>query len=198
MKRMFRVKGSGNSITVDGTLKKSKIKINGNNNSLIIEKGRYKNLDIGIDGDNHKIHIKSTDRITGLKIVVQNHDNEIIIEPGVGVAGALLVACGKNNRIFIGRDTRISDNVAMWGCDGHSIMQNGEIVNLSKPITIGSHVWIGTGVKILKGTIIGDNSVVGLGSLLNGKEYPANVVIAGTPAKIVKENIEWLVENLEA
>lgn len=198
MMRMFRIKGHGNSINIEGTLKKSKIKINGNNNSVIIEKGRYKNIDIGIDGDNHKIHIKSTDRITGLKIVVQNYDNEIIIESGVGISSALLVACGRNNRIVIGRDTMISDNVAIWGCDGHSITQNGEIVNLSKSITIGSHVWIGTGVKILKGTKIGDNSVIGLGSLLSGKEYPANVVIAGTPAKIVKENIEWTVENLES
>lgn len=194
---MLRVKGHDNSINIEGTLKKSKIKINGSHNSVTIEKGLYKNIDIGINGNNHKIHIKSTDRISGLKIVVQNHDNEIIIESGVGVAGALLVACGKNNRIFIGRDTMISTDVAMWGCDGHSITQNGEIVNLSKPIIIGSHVWIGTGAKILKGTIIGDNSVVGLGSLLNGKEYPANVVIAGMPAKIVKENIEWTVENLE-
>lgn len=194
---MFRIKGHGNSINIDGTLKKSKIKINGNNNSVIIEKGRYKNIDIGIDGDNHKIHIKSTDRITGLKIVIQNYDNEISIGSGVGIAGALLVACGRNNSIVIGQDTMISDNVAMWGCDGHSIIQNGMVINFSKPIIIGSHVWIGTGVKILKGTKIGDNSVVGLGSLLNGKEYPKNVVIAGTPAKIIKENVEWTVENLE-
>lgn len=194
---MLRVRGKDNILDIKGKLKNSKIKINGNKNTLIIEEGRYKNIDIGIDGDNHTIIIKSSNRITGLKIVVQNHDNKIFIDTGVGIAGALLVACGTNNSISIGQESMISDDVAMWGCDGHSITQAGKVINLSKPIVIGSHVWIGTGVKILKGTTVGDNSVVGMGSLLNGKEYPNNKVIVGNPAKVVKDNIDWTVENLE-
>jgi len=197
LKRIIRIRGKDNLLEITGKLKNSKIKINGNNNTLIIEEGRYKNIDIGIDGDNHTIIIKSSNRITGLKIVVQNHDNKVSIDTGVGIAGALLVACGTNNSISIGQDSMISDDVAMWGCDGHSITQAGKVINLSKPIVIGSHVWIGTGVKILKGTTVGDNSVVGMGSLLNGKEYPNNKVIVGNPAKVVKENIDWTIENLE-
>lgn len=197
LKRFIRIRGKENILDIKGKLKNSKIKINGNNNTLIIEEGRYKNIDIGIDGDNHTIIIKSSNRITGLKIVVQNHDNKIFIDTGVGIAGALLVACGVNNTISIGRDSMISDDVVMWGCDGHSITQAGKVINLSKPIIIGSHVWIGTGVKILKGTEIADDSVVGLGSILSGKKYPSHSVIVGNPAKVIKENIDWSVENLE-
>lgn len=198
LQMITRVKGKGNVLKIEGKIvKNSKIRVNGNNNTIIIEKGRYKNLDVGIDGDNHKLVIKATDRITGLKIVMQNVHNEICIGKGVGIAGALLVACGKNNDIRIGDECMISNDVAMWGCDGHSILQYGHIVNLSKSIEIGSHVWIGNGVKILKGSKIGDHSVVGLGSLLSGKEYPNNVLIAGIPGKIIKEHIDWSVENLE-
>lgn len=198
MKKFLRIKGKNNSVEIIGKLKKSKIKINGNNNFLLIEQGKYKNLDIGIDGDNHRIIIRSSDRIAGLKIVMQNHDNEILIESGVGIAGALLVACGVNNRISIGQDSMISTDVAIWGCDGHSITQEGKVINLSKPIIIGSHVWIGTGVKILKGTEIANDCVVGLGSILSGKKYLSSSVIVGNPAKVIKENIDWSVENLEA
>lgn len=46
-------------------------------------------------------------------------------------------------------------------------------------------MWIGLNALILKGTIIGDNCVVGAGAVVKGK-FPANCVIAGNPAKIVK------------
>ena len=56
-----------------------------------------------------------------------------------------------------------------------------------KPIVIGRNVWIGNNVIILKGTEIGDNSVIGAGSVVTGGKFPSNVVIAGNPARILKE-----------
>ncbi|MDO9304111.1 MAG: hypothetical protein Q7T77_02200 [Sulfuricurvum sp.] len=198
VRMITRVKGEGNILKIEGKIvKNSKIRVNGNHNMIVIEEGRYKNLDIGIEGNNHKLLIKSSDRIAGLKIVIQNTHNEIRVGRGVGIAEALIVACGKNNCISIGENSMISTDVAIWGCDGYSILHDGDVVNFSKSIEIGSHVWVGSSVKILKGTKIGNNSIVGLGSLLNGKEYPSNVVIVGIPGKIVKENIDWTVENLE-
>ena len=55
-----------------------------------------------------------------------------------------------------------------------------------KPIVIGRNVWIGNNVMILKGTEIGDNSVIGAGAVITGGKFPSNVVIAGNPAKVVK------------
>jgi acetyltransferase-like isoleucine patch superfamily enzyme len=51
------------------------------------------------------------------------------------------------------------------------------------PVHIGENVWISDRVAILPGTRIGDNSVVSFGALC-GREYPANVVIVGNPAKV--------------
>lgn len=53
-------------------------------------------------------------------------------------------------------------------------------------VTIGSNVWVGGGVSILPGVSIGDNCIVGAGSVVT-KSFPANVVIAGNPAKVIKE-----------
>ena len=53
------------------------------------------------------------------------------------------------------------------------------------PITIGNDVWIGMGAQILPGVIIGDNVVVAAGAVVN-KNVPANTVVAGVPAKVVK------------
>jgi acetyltransferase-like isoleucine patch superfamily enzyme len=54
------------------------------------------------------------------------------------------------------------------------------------PVVIGDNVWIGMGAVILKGVTIGDNSVVAAGSIVT-KDIPPNVVVAGNPARVVKE-----------
>ena len=56
----------------------------------------------------------------------------------------------------------------------------------TKPVKIGDNVWIGMNAVILKGVTIGDNSVVAAGSVVS-KSIPANVVVAGNPAVVVKE-----------
>ena len=196
----IRIKGVGNTILFsDNTTfgKDSKIKINGDNNIIQFGNGKFKNIQIGIDGNNHKIIIGDTTRIQGLKVVIQNRNNKVIIGNNVGANNVLLVSCGINNFITVGDNCMFSTNVEIWGCDGHSILHNGEIINKSRPVIIGNNVWIGSGVKILKGTNIKNNCVVGAGSLLTNKEFSCNSLIVGNPAKVVKENISWSVENLE-
>lgn len=56
----------------------------------------------------------------------------------------------------------------------------------AKPIRIGNNVWIAANVTVLPGVAIGDNAVVGAGSVVT-KDVPENVVVAGNPAKIIKE-----------
>ena len=55
-----------------------------------------------------------------------------------------------------------------------------------KPVTIGNNVWIGGRAVILPGVTLGDNVVVGAGSVVT-KSFPSDVVIAGNPAKIIKQ-----------
>lgn len=55
-----------------------------------------------------------------------------------------------------------------------------------KPVFIGSNVWLGDNVSVMPGVSLGDNVIVGANSVVT-KSFPANVVIAGCPAKIIKE-----------
>lgn len=54
------------------------------------------------------------------------------------------------------------------------------------PVRLGSNVWVAAQVGILPGTTIGDNSVVGFGAVCSG-DYPANVLIAASPATVVRQ-----------
>lgn len=58
--------------------------------------------------------------------------------------------------------------------------------NISRPILIGSDVWIGAHSIILSGVKIGDGAVIAAGSVIN-QDVPANTIVGGVPAKIIKE-----------
>ncbi len=53
------------------------------------------------------------------------------------------------------------------------------------PITIGKNVWIGCGVRVLRGVTIGDGAVVGAGSVVTDS-IPSDAVAVGVPAKVIK------------
>jgi len=56
----------------------------------------------------------------------------------------------------------------------------------AKPVTIGDRVWVGGGVHINPGVTIGDNCIIGSGSVLT-KDIPANMIAAGIPARVIRE-----------
>ena len=63
-------------------------------------------------------------------------------------------------------------------------MENREY---GKPVSIGSNVWIGGNCVVLPGVSIGDNSIIGAGSVVT-KDIPSNVVAVGNPCEVIKEN----------
>jgi maltose O-acetyltransferase len=85
--------------------------------------------------------------------------------------------------ITIGEGTAFSkDNKVITG--SHDIYDRQKVV--AKPITIGKNVWVTTNCVILPGVTIGDNSVIGAGSIVT-KDIPANVIAAGNPCKVIKK-----------
>lgn len=85
-----------------------------------------------------------------------------------------------------------SNEITFRTGDSHSIINNlGERINQSEDIRIGNHVWIGQKVIVLKGAEIGNDSITGTASLVTGKKFEDNVIIAGSPAKVIKQGVSW-------
>lgn len=103
--------------------------------------------------------------------------------------------------ISIGRNTTISTQVVILTHD-FSISKGLSLINAPhsgkflKPVLIGNNCFIGMRTTILPGTTIGDNVIVGAGSIVKG-DYPSNVVIAGNPAKIICSTDEWAKRHYE-
>ncbi|RYD91266.1 MAG: sugar O-acetyltransferase, partial [Sphingobacteriales bacterium] len=57
---------------------------------------------------------------------------------------------------------------------------------LGRPVTIGNRVWIGAGVIICPGVNIGDDAVIGAGSVVT-RDIPAGVFAAGNPCRVIKD-----------
>ena len=138
-----------------------------------------------------------------------NINGELIIEGNVNVGkgcrfdvctGAICVLrqcsiTGQSNFIVANRLTIGEGSVISWGCeisdsDWHNIDYQGKRER-DQAIVIGSHVWIGSHVKILKGVHIGNNPVVAANSVVTKSFGEENILIAGNPAMIIKRGVEW-------
>lgn len=165
----LRISGKNNEFNLgkDSILKKANIKIKGNNNKVIIYENCYiKEMNFEIRGENTCLIIGKNTSIQGIKIVM-----------GRG-------------KIEIGKDCMLSSDIEIRNTDSHKIYKGKELINDNRDIKIESNVWIGTKVIILKGSIIGKGSIVGAGSVVSGK-FGDNIIIAGNPAKKIKEDIRW-------
>jgi NDP-sugar pyrophosphorylase family protein len=80
----------------------------------------------------------------------------------------------------------MANSVYITDSDWHGIYDRTERSEEVRPIHIGENAWLGDHCVILKGVTIGENSVVGANAVVS-KDVPANVVVAGNPAAVVKE-----------
>ncbi len=89
--------------------------------------------------------------------------------------------------ITIGDDVYITDGVKFLTHDGGTLLFRKYVPDLeiTKPITIGNHVYIGNNVIILPGVNIGNNVIIGAGAVVS-KDIPDNSVAVGVPARVIK------------
>jgi len=100
------------------------------------------------------------------------------------------IACFKE--IHFGNHCLLSWNILIMDTDAHPVYdQENQQINADAPIKIGNKVWIGCRSTILKGAAIADGSIVGANSVVHKIFNHNNCIIAGNPARIVKENVHW-------
>jgi len=137
--------------------------------------------------------------------------NNIIIGSGISVGyGCKIYAQDENSSIIIGNKVSLNDNVMINADHGKIIIGDGSMIgpntvlrasnhvfsttslffrdqgHKSGSINIGKNVWLGANVSILPDVRIGENVVIGAGSVVT-KDLPDNVVACGVPAKIIRE-----------
>ena len=191
-------KGNKNIIDIESesNFKRSRFIINGNNNLIKISKSlSYTNFIINLKGNNKKIIIKPSNKnINGLKLVSIRGDNqEFIIGENFSCGGLEVQMNDGGEKFTIGDGCLFSWGIKARTSDGHSVidLETNKAINTPKDIHIADRVWVGEDVSFLKGSIIKEDSVVGSRAVVTKAFDKTNIVIAGFPAVIVKENITW-------
>jgi maltose O-acetyltransferase len=97
--------------------------------------------------------------------------------------GGVILDCAE---VFLGANTLIGPNLGIYAAD-HAIDAEERIKGgcIGKPVRVGRNVWLGGDVKILAGVTIGDNTIIGSGSVVT-KSIPANVIAAGNPCRVLR------------
>ena len=139
------------------------------------------------------------DRQNLIKKILGKTKENYLLEPPIHFDYGYNIEIGENfysnhNLVILDTTTvKFGDNVMLGpNCGlytaGHP--ENVEIRNsgleYAKPITIGNNVWIGGNVVILPGVTIGDNSIIGAGSVVT-KDIPSNVIAVGNPCKVKRK-----------
>lgn len=170
------IEGDNNEVFVDegAFVDKASLFIRGNNNKLFIGKNCFIGPDcrFRLEGDNTIIYISdNTSATRKVEFCVQEDNREI----------------------FLGKDCMIANRVVIRTSDTHPITntESNKRINYADDVYIGNHVWIAPNCKIMKGSKIADNCIIGSDSTITKKYDKENCLIVGRPAKIVRENINW-------
>ncbi|HJA66515.1 MAG TPA: NAD(P)-binding protein [Candidatus Mediterraneibacter cottocaccae] len=145
-------------------------KENATNCSVILGNiGVQKNLGIQIMGNRAKCEIGNNSTFVETSIVINTE-----------------------GLVKVGNDCMFSHSITLAQSDQHYIfdLASRKRINNPKEINIGNHVWIGREVELLGGATIGDNSIIGARSVTSGT-FPANIIAAGAPARVIRENVIW-------
>lgn len=135
-----------------------------------------------------------------LKEIFAEIGNDCYIEPplhsnwggkhvhfGKGVYANFNLTLVDDTHIFVGDYTMLGPNVVI-ATAGHPILPELRPLayQYNMPVHIGKNCWLGAGVIVLPGVTIGDNTVIGAGSVVT-KDIPANVVAVGNPCRVLRE-----------
>jgi acetyltransferase-like isoleucine patch superfamily enzyme len=170
-----RIVGNNNVVRIGkgSIMRESTIQIMGNNNQIILLENCKiaKDADFYVSGNDNIILIRNNSRF--------NHHLHLCLEEG-------------NTKIDIGEDCMFANTITIRTSDSHAIYNNGSNVrtNPAKSVRIGDHVWVAPKATIMKGVTIGNGSIIGYQSVVT-KDIPENVMAAGAPACVIRENVLW-------
>lgn len=158
------------------------------------------------------VEIDPSSRIDNLTLQFTGSGAELRIGPGCKLTGRIFLSSGakvtigartiihgaafhmyEGGEVSLGEQCLFSHGISIRPSDAHKIfdLESGERINPPAPIRIGAHVWVGEQVSIMKGSIIPDGCIVGIGSIVTGKFDTPNCILAGAPARVVRENVRW-------
>lgn len=138
--------------------------------------------------ENATLEVGAVDVFSGSRITV--NPGAILKLGNMKMNQGVVIECFKS--ITIGNDVGIAEGVVIRDSDSHPIIINDCPISqdVSAPIVIEDHVWIGMNAIVLRGVTIGEGSIVAAGSVVS-RNVPPHSLVSGVPAKVIANNVSW-------
>lgn len=173
---------------------------------------------LNVSGENNTLDIADGCILNGLSVTMRGSNNHIRIDHGVRSGGYLHLWADEGSRIeigaastfesahiaateatsvLIGRDVMVATDVEIRSGDSHSILDaDGMRLNPAEDVVIDDHVWLAARVTLLKGSVLPQGTIVGAGSIVSGGPPNPQTLIAGVPARTIKQGVSWSRERV--
>ncbi len=178
----------GGAVEIRADLHSGMIKIGFNTATVFFDERSHRGA---IDNNGRIVFMGKATIGQGTRIFVKS-SGELVFGDNFWGTAENAISCHK--RIEFGKSVLLAFGILLMDTDTHQIVSatNEEVLNPDKAIVIGDRVWIGCRSTILKGTEIQEQSVIGAGAVVSRRFDKPHVMIAGNPAKVVKEGISWV------
>lgn len=197
------IHGSDNVIRIKNSFIHGRLEIiiHGKNNAVNFENVDFQGSGkIVISGNNHIVEITNEWIGKNLSVFINPPSVNRSLSPciikidGGTIEDLNIINPHGGTGVIIGRNHMISAGVSIQNTDSHPIYDADSNRLLNKPsknVIIGTNCWIGMNVTILKEVVLAPGTIVGYGAVVTKSHQEKNCIIAGVPAKIVKQNILW-------
>lgn len=191
-----------NRVIVNG--KKSKLRNNskitflGENNILYVEDGvDLSHSLIKFAGNNSIVYLRKSKYVYAVIIDIY-HNSTVYIGKDCFFNKPVHIIASEQQNVIIGDECLFSLGIYIRTADPHLIYDSlsKERINLSASVFVGDHVWIGQNALLLKGTKIGSGTIIGAATCVANKKIVSNVSVAGSPARVIRENVFFLHNNV--
>ena len=174
----------------------------------------FKNVSFQIKGKNIKIEIGELTRLSDCCITIKGSECCAIIKGGGRLSNVHLyiqddksaikigrkftiesghIASTEGELIDIGDDCMFSNDIEIRNGDSHAIvdMESLTRTNNARSVKIGNHVWLTAHCRVLKGSVIPDDCIIGNSAIVSGQLKTSHAIYGGSPLRLLQENRTW-------
>ncbi|WP_352258231.1 acyltransferase [Psychrobacter sp. TB55-MNA-CIBAN-0194] len=164
----------------------------GHDNQINIgEHGKFNKLKIDINGSHNRITIGEKVKFSGQLLIVGNH---LHIHIGNHTTAIDCYILARDKSVTIGESCMISRGIEIRATDVHKVYDidtNVRVNNAHSDVILGDHIWIAANVTVSKNVSIASGCIIAAGAFVNKPVETPNCMVAGTPAKIIRQNVRW-------
>ena len=164
----------------------------GDNNQIILgNNAKFNKLKIDINGNHNQITIGENVKFSGQLLIVGNH---LHIHIGDHTTAIDCYILARDKSVTIGKSCMISRGIEIRASDVHKVYDidtSSRVNHAHSDVVLEDHIWVAANVTISKNVSIASGCIIAAGAFVNKSVTTPNCMVAGTPAKIIRQSVRW-------